>query len=63
MIPEDLEWLKTEWQELYIQSDRLEIYHQYAEELIRLDQAYMCICPGDEFKKLKDQNQPVCHTG
>ncbi len=57
MIPEDLEWLKTEWQELYIQSDRLEIYHQYAEELIRLDQAYMCICPGDEFKKLKDQNQ------
>lgn len=57
MIPEDLKWLNVEWQEEYIQSDRMEIYHKYAGKLIGLGQAYMCTCPGDEFKKLKDQSQ------
>ncbi len=58
MIPEDLKWLKVDWQEKYIQSDRIEIYYDYAEKLIELGQAYMCTCPGGEFKKLKDQSQP-----
>ncbi|MCE5213220.1 MAG: glutamate--tRNA ligase [Methanobacterium sp.] len=57
MIPEDLKWLKVDWQEEVIQSDRIKIYHQYAEELIGLGQAYMCTCPGDEFKTLKDRCQ------
>lgn len=57
MIPEDLKWLDVQWQEEYIQSDRIEIYHQYARELIGLGQAYMCTCPGGEFKKLKDNSQ------
>ena len=54
MIPEDLKWLGVEWQDEIIQSDRISIYHQYAEELIKIGQAYMCTCPGAEFKKLKD---------
>ena len=57
MIPEDLKWLGVEWQEEYIQSDRMEIYHKYAQELIELGKAYMCTCPGDEFKKLKDHSK------
>ena len=57
MIPEDLKWLDVKWDEEYIQSDRIKIYHKYAEELIGLGQAYMCTCPGGEFKKLKDQSQ------
>lgn len=56
MIKEDLTWLKVEWQDEVIQSDRINIYHEYAEKLINLGQAYMCTCPGDEFKKLKDQS-------
>lgn len=59
MIPEDLEWLGVKCQEIYIQSDRLDIYHDYAQRLIELGQAYMCTCPGDEFKKLKD-NKRAC---
>lgn len=58
MIPEDLKWLKVKPEEIYVQSDRINIYHQYAEELIGLGQAYMCTCPGREFKKLKDQSHP-----
>jgi len=58
MIPEDLKWLGVQWQEEYIQSDRIEIYHEYARKLIELGEAYMCTCPGEEFKKLKDASQP-----
>ena len=56
MIEEDLTWLGVKWDEKIIQSNRIIIYHQYAEKLIELGQAYMCTCPGDEFKKLKDQS-------
>ncbi len=45
------------WDEKIIQSDRIPIYHQYAEKLINLGQGYICTCPGGEFKKLKDTSQ------
>lgn len=54
MMEEDMTWLGVEWQEKIIQSDRIPIYYDYAEKLIALGQAYMCTCPGGEFKKLKD---------
>ena len=57
MIDEDLTWLGVEWQKKIIQSNRIALYHQYAEKLIKLGQAYMCTCPGDEFRKLKDNSQ------
>jgi glutamyl-tRNA synthetase len=57
MIEEDLTWLGVKWDEKIIQSNRINLYHQYAEKLIELGQAYMCTCPGDEFKRLKDQSQ------
>ena len=56
-IYEDLKWLGIEPDEVYYQSDRFEIYYQYAEELIKRGAAYMCTCDGGEFKKLKDNCQ------
>lgn len=50
MIKEDLTWLQVEWQDEVIQSDRINIYQEYAEKLINLGKAYMCTCHGDEFK-------------
>ncbi|MCC7551764.1 MAG: glutamate--tRNA ligase [Methanobacterium sp.] len=61
MIPEDLKWMGVEWDEQIIQSDRMEIYYQHAEELIRRGGAYMCTCPGDVFKELKDSSKPCPH--
>ena len=61
MIGEDLTWMKVEWDEQIIQSDRMEIYYQQARELIQNGGAYMCTCPGDEFKKLKDSQQSCPH--
>ena len=42
LIQEDLKWLGIEPDEVYYQSDRFEIYYQYAEELIKRGAAYMC---------------------
>jgi len=58
MMEEDLKWLSVEWQEKYVQSDRMEIYYEYAEKLIELHEAYMCTCEGGDFKKLKDESKP-----
>lgn len=57
-IPEDVEWLGIKPDEVYIQSDRLEIYYEYARKAIEIGAAYMCTCDAGEFKKLKDNCQP-----
>jgi len=54
MIDEDLQWLKVVPDKNVIQSDRLPIYYEYAQKLIKIEAAYICTCAGDKFKKLKD---------
>lgn len=51
-IMEDLKWLSAEPDMIYIQSDRLPIYYQYAEKLLTLGAAYVCTCTPAEFKEL-----------
>lgn len=40
----------------YVQSERREIYHQYAEELIRRGGAYYCFCDKERMESLRDEN-------
>jgi glutamyl-tRNA synthetase len=61
MIDEDLHWMGVEWDEKVIQSDRMEIYYQNAQDLIKQGGAYMCTCPGDVFKELKDSSCACPH--
>ena len=51
-IMEDLRWLDTDPDEVYVQSDRLPIYYGYAEKLLAKGAAYVCTCLPSEFKKL-----------
>lgn len=57
MIPEDLEWLGIKPDEIVYQSDRFDIYYDYARQLIEKGAAYMCTCDGATFKELKDNCQ------
>ncbi|NLE04822.1 MAG: glutamate--tRNA ligase [Crenarchaeota archaeon] len=50
-IREDLTWLGCKVDEEYIQSDRIPIYHKYAQQLIQQGNAYICTCIPDEFRK------------
>jgi len=59
MLPEDGKWItKDNISEVYIQSDRLGIYYDYAEKLIDMGKAYVCTCDNDEFKKLLTKSEP-----
>jgi len=49
-ILEDLEWLGIIPDEIYIQSDRLNIYYKYIEELLKKGFAYVCQCLDNEIK-------------
>jgi glutamyl-tRNA synthetase len=57
-IREDLAWLGCKADEEYIQSDRLPIYYEYAERLLREGNAYVCECPPEQFRKKTLSRKP-----
>ena len=61
MIEQDLKWLGISWDQQTLQSDRIEIYYKCAENLINKNGAYMCTCPSDVFKELKDSSESCTH--
>jgi len=50
-IREDLAWLECKPDEEYIQSDRIPIYYEYAERLLKDGNAYICTCQPEQFRK------------
>ncbi|MGD0977831.1 MAG: glutamate--tRNA ligase [Candidatus Bathyarchaeia archaeon] len=50
-IREDLAWLECGPDEEYIQSDRIPIYYEYAEKLLKDGNAYVCTCEPEQFRK------------
>ncbi len=60
LLPKDAEWItKDNVKEILVQSDRLELYYKYAEELFDKDALYVCTCNPEEAKKLRD-NKEAC---
>ena len=57
-IREDLAWLGCKVDEEYIQSDRILIYYEYAEKLLRDGNAYICTCIRDQFRKKTLASEP-----
>ncbi len=60
-IIEDLKWLGIEPDDVYMASDRLEIYYRYAERLISMGKAYVCTCPPERFRELRDRGVACSH--
>jgi len=59
----DLKWIGIDWDEEYIQSDRIELYYDYARELLEEGRAYVCTCDVNAFRKLRDEKNPCpCRT-
>jgi glutamyl-tRNA synthetase len=58
IIREDLAWLGCKPDEEYIQSDRIPIYYEYAERLLKDGNAYICDCQPEQFRKKILANQP-----
>ncbi|MEM3710811.1 MAG: glutamate--tRNA ligase [Thermoprotei archaeon] len=60
-IKQDLIWLGLNWDEFYIQSDRFEIYYEYALKLTEKDDAYVCECSPEEFRSFKMSGKNCPH--
>ncbi len=70
---DDLKWLGIDWDEgpdvggphaPYRQSDRLELYREHAERLVKEGKAYLCFCSQEELERdrehaLKNQQPPI----
>ena len=61
MIEEDLKWLGIRVDKTVVQSERFEIYYDLARQLIDMGKAYVCTCPMDEWRKLKEEMKPCPH--
>ncbi|KYK20086.1 glutamyl-tRNA synthetase [Thermoplasmatales archaeon SG8-52-4] len=48
---EDLLWLGIEWDEEYNTSSNLEKHYRFAEQLIKQNNAYVCVCSPEDIKK------------
>ncbi len=60
MLEEDAQWLtKNNVKKIFIQSDRLHTYYDYAEKLVAAGKAYVCICNADVFRELM-QKKKAC---
>jgi glutamyl-tRNA synthetase len=51
LIREDLAWLGCKPDKEYIQSDRIPIYYEHAERLLKDGNAYVCTCRPEDFRK------------
>ncbi|MEK9181072.1 MAG: glutamate--tRNA ligase, partial [Patescibacteria group bacterium] len=51
----------------YVQSERLEIYKKYAEQLVKEEKAYYCFCTAERLEQVKKQQSekgvPPCYDG
>lgn len=50
-ILESLRWLGLDWDELYRQAERLPLYQEHAERLIKEGKAYYCVCRPEELEE------------
>ncbi len=62
LIKEGLEWLGVKYSKVYYKSDRLHLFYEYCEKLIKDGIAYVCFCDANEFKnKFKILGKPCPH--
>jgi glutamyl-tRNA synthetase len=59
LIRKDLAWLECKPNEEYVQSDRIPIYYEHAEKLLKDGNAYVCTCKSEDFR-IKILAQKAC---
>jgi glutamyl-tRNA synthetase len=58
LIRKDIKWLGCKWDAEFIQSDRLPIYYEHAEKILKDGNAYVCTCKRAEFRNKIVKKQP-----
>jgi len=61
MITDGLKWLGVIWDELIYKSDRLNLFYDGVEELIKKDFAYVCECDAETLRKSRAEGIECKH--
>ena len=61
LIPEGCAWLGVKFHDTIFKSDRLELYYQYALELIKKDKAYVCTCESETLRSNREKGAECEH--
>lgn len=51
LIKDGLDWLGIKYHEIAYKSDRMQLFYNYAEKMIKKDLAYVCLCPVEELRR------------
>ncbi len=57
MIKQESDWLFDKKAKIIIQSERMEIYYDYIEKLIKKNAVYVCTCGQEEFKEFVEKKK------
>jgi len=61
LIRQDLAWLECKADQEYIQSDRIPIYYEHTERMLKDGNAYVCTCKPEDFReKILAQKPCAC---
>ena len=60
LIKDGLEWLGVKYSKIFYKSDRLDIFYDYCERLIKDNIAYVCFCSADEFREKYKKQKINC---
>ena len=61
LIIDGLRWLGIEFHEVYYKSDRLEIFYEFAERLIKEGIAYVCECDAETLREKRRKGEECEH--
>src|SRR5881296_3790812 len=50
LIRVDVRWLECQWDAEYIASDRIPVYYEHAEKVLKSGDAYICTCAPEDFR-------------
>lgn len=60
-IPNDLEWLGVDFDEILYKSDRMEQFYEYAEQFLEEGWAYVCTCDADTLRENRRSGEACGH--
>lgn len=62
-IPEDLEWLGVDFDEIIYKSDRIDLFYKYGEKFLREGWAYVCTCEAEKLREYRKKGEECSHRG
>ena len=61
MIKDGLDWLGVKYHEVVYKSDRMSLFYKWAENMIKMGLAYVCLCSAEELRKNRKAGEACKH--